>query len=229
MLSPTRNPDAISTPRRRTLASTSAFPWASLSAARLATARSAEPADHASDGDRQRYFVRKVYADADGQGRQREPTFAPEPRLHSHKRDAESSADADHAPGKLMMNDAVRNLRHKRGLGCGHCVFRVHPRARQRPDKPVIGVKELKNRNDCYGPGDNANGERCLLLPGRGADHISSLEILKIVVRDRGDGYDDRRDEERQGHYGAALFTSAHRKDEAETGRDQDRAEDADA
>ena len=128
-----------------------------------------------------------------------------------------------------MVNDAVRNLRHERGLRRRHRILRLHAWVGQRAGKPIVGVQELKNRSDGHRAGNDTNCERDLLTPGRSADHASGFQILEIVVRDRRDRHHDRGYEKGQRHGEAASLATAHRDRKAETSRDQDRGQNADA
>ena len=80
------------------------------------------------------------------------------------------------------------------------------------------------------GAGDDADDERPLLLRRRRVDELAGLEVLQVVVGDRGDGEDDRRDEQRERDQALIVGAAEHRLDaEHQQQRRADHDEDADA
>jgi hypothetical protein len=70
----------------------------------------------------------------------------------------------------------------------------------RRAGEPVGVIEQIEDRRNDDRPHHYAHDERHLLPPRRRVDELSGLEVLQVVVRDRGDAQQHGGDHERVGH-----------------------------
>ena len=86
----------------------------------------------------------------------------------------------------------------------------VHVGARQGASKAVGVVEQVQHRRYDQCTDQAANDQHHLLAPGRGADQVAGLQILQVVIRDRGHGQHDGGGEQRHGHTQLATCALQH-------------------
>ena len=102
-------------------------------------------------------------------------------------------ADGDHRPRQLAAEHALGDRRHQRRLRRGQ---RVGMLGRRRTDAVGRGEQVQHRRHD-QRAGERADAEHQLLLPRRGADDVTGLEVLQVVAADRRRAAHHRADHDR--------------------------------
>ena len=142
--------------------------------------------------------------------------------------DADVGAHADQTPIDIRGDDALRERRDQAGLRRGQR-RRSQFRAR-RADETVGLIDQIEHRRNDDRAGENTDDERDLLFPRRRIDQLAGLQILQVVVRDRGDVENHRGGEKREGHQRLGRFRPDVRfHAEHEQQRRADHDQDADA
>ena len=106
-----------------------------------------------------------------------------------------SRADADQAPVEVAADHALGQRRDQRGLRRGQRVAPDRARARRRSRRP-----RRAGRAPAGSPPRRRPRRRPArpAAPRRGVDQLAGLEVLQVVVGDRGHGEHDRGDEQRE-------------------------------
>ena len=100
---------------------------------------------------------------------------------------------------EVAADDALRERGDQRRLRSRQRIRRDHADIGRAGEAVGLGQQVEHHRNHGRA-GDDADDQRDLLAHRRGADELSGLQVLQVVVGDRGAGEHDRRDEQREGH-----------------------------
>ena len=112
--------------------------------------------------------------------------------------DADVSAHPDQTPIDIRGDDALRERRDQAGLRRGQWL-RSQLSARC-ADETVRLIDQIEHRRNHDGAGENTDDQRDLLFPRSRIDQLTGLQILQIVIRDRGHVENHGGGEKREGH-----------------------------
>ena len=153
-------------------------------------------ADHCAEHHGKRRRHRQIDADADRERRQAQQLPRAKQFIDDHNDAAQTRANAEHQPVQLLLDDALRECRNQSRLR-GRERFRHGSRDMGRTDKAVRLRQQIEHRRYHGGARDDADDERPLLRARCRTDELTGLQILEVVVRDRGDAKDHRGREQR--------------------------------
>ena len=186
-LSPTIRPVAISTPRRFVNSTLSPVPLGPLVVV---------AAEEGADRDQQGQRHRQVHAHADGQRRQPQLREAAEQLVDHDHHGADRRAEPDQLPVQVAAEARPSPAPRSARPAARPARSRPRPGA---PAKPNAALSRSSTGGITSRTEDHADDQRDLLLPRRRADQLAGLEVLQVVVGDRGDAEHDRGGEQRVG------------------------------
>ena len=111
---------------------------------------------------------------------------------------SDQSANSDQAPVDIGSDDTLRQRRNQAGLRRWQRM-RAQFSARG-ADKSVSMIHQIQHRRNDERTCNHAENQRYLLLPRRRINELTGLEVLEVVVRDRGDIENYRRRKKRERH-----------------------------
>ena len=111
--------------------------------------------------------------------------------------DANQGADADQTPIDVRGDDALRERGDEAGLRRRQWIWTQF--SARCADEPIGLIHEIEHRRNDQRAREDTEDERDLLLPRSRINQLTSLQVLQIVVRNRGDVENDRGGEKREG------------------------------
>ena len=150
---------------------------------------------------------RQVDAHAHGQHWQAHvhALFAAQQHVHDDQGHTDAYAGEDVAPLQVVAEDAVGDGGHQRGLRGGQRLTGVHAFTRHGAGEAIGLVEHFQHRGDDQRTDHAADDQRHLLPPGGGMHQPARLQILQVVVGDRGHRNDGRTGEEGQRNHELAV------------------------